>query len=210
MGLDEASTEELLRRAGHDPEAMNRLFAEHRDRLRQMVALRMDRRIASRVDASDVVQEVLIEAARKLPEYLREPHAPFYPWLRQLAWQRLLDLYRRHILAQRRSVQREADWLMALPDESAVALAGRLMASGTSPSGRAQKHEMRQRVLLALARLAPHDREVLTLWYLEQLSVEEMAAVLGITQQAVRHRHRRALERLGGLLGAGSAEEPQA
>lgn len=202
MATDDPNTEELLHRAGGDPQAMNRLLLQHRDRLRRMVALRMDRRLAARVDASDIVQEVLNEAARKLPGYLQQPRAPFYAWLRQLACQQLLDVYRRHVLAQCRSVRQEGVSMMDLPDESVTALAGRLVSSGTSPSGRAQKQETRQQVRAALARLAPLDREVLTMWYLEQLSVPEMAAIWEITEQAVRHRHRRALERLGELLGS--------
>ncbi len=128
-------TDELLREAsGGDHAAMEQLLARHRDRLRRMVRLRIDARVAARVDPSDVVQEAISDAWRKLPGYLRHRPVPFYPWLRQLAWERLIDLHRRHIHAQIRTVKREEGRAMALPDESAAELANRLVTSGTSPS----------------------------------------------------------------------------
>ena len=211
MSVDDPDTDQLLRRAeGGDRAALDRLLARHRRRLRQMVALRMDRRLAARVDASDVVQEALTEASARLSEYLRVRPAPFYLWLRQLAFDRLIDLSRRHIGAQRRSVRREAARRIPLPDESAVELADRLVASGTSPSVRMEKEELRSRVRAALDRLSESDREVLVLRHLEQLSTREVAVVLGLGEPAVRYRQRRALERLGELLGGPPAKEPSA
>jgi RNA polymerase sigma-70 factor (ECF subfamily) len=79
-------------------------------------------------------------------------------------------------------------------------LASRLMASGTSPSAGIRKEELKARVREALSQLPPEDREVLVLRYLEQLSGDEIAAVLGIAQRTLRWRHRRAVQRLGKLL----------
>jgi len=73
-------TEFLLRRAeAGDPTARDALLRRHRPRLRQLVALKLDHRLAARVDPSDVVQETLTEAARKLPTYARLRPLPFYP-----------------------------------------------------------------------------------------------------------------------------------
>jgi RNA polymerase sigma-70 factor (ECF subfamily) len=191
-----------------DPAAQQQLLARHRDRLRRMVRLRMDRRLAARVDPSDVVQEALAEAAVKLSEYLRRRPLPFYPWLRRLAWERLVKLHRRHIRAQRRSVTREDAGRLALPDESVLVLARRLIAPGSSPSQHLIREELRGRVRDALARLDEGDREVLVLRYLEQLSNAEIGAVLGVSAGAVKMRHLRALERIRGLL-AGEREEEQ-
>src|SRR5262249_62181626 len=96
--------------------------------------------------------------------------------------------------AARRSVLREEP--AALPDESALELAGRLFARGSGPSGRAQREELRARVRAALAALPGADREVLALRHLEQLSVAEAAGVLGLSEGAVKMRHVRALARL--------------
>jgi RNA polymerase sigma-70 factor (ECF subfamily) len=185
-----------------DRGAREKLLLRHRKRLRRMVAVRMDHRLASRIDPSDVVQEALVEADRLLDHYLRDPPLPFYPWLRQFAWQRLCHLHRYHIGARRRSMTREEPWEMPLPDHSALDLARRLLADGTSPSRRLIREEMRACVRSALERLDPRDREVLVLRYLEGLTTAEIAAVLGIRSGAVKMRHLRALERLRGLLDA--------
>ena len=201
-------TEELVERAcSGDREARQQLLVRHRKRLRQMVALRMDRRLTARVDPSDVVQEALTDAAQELSDYLRQRPLPFYPWLRQLAWERLIELHRRHLYAQKRSVRREDREYLALPDESAVHLAQRLLAPGSSPSQRLLREELRERVQTALAQLSPRDREVLVLRHLEELSTNETAAVLGITAGAVKMQHLRAVRRLRGLLGENFAEK---
>ncbi len=190
-------TEELIQRAGTgDQTARQQLLARHRSRLRQMVALRIDRRMAARIDPSDVVQEALADAAQGLSEYLKNRPLPFYPWLRQFAWERLLQLHRFHLQAQRRSVDREQLRIFDLPGDSEAALAERLVNSGTSPSGHLLRAELRERVQTALEDLEPRDREVLVLRYLEQLTSKEIAAVLGINEAAVKTRHRRALVRL--------------
>ncbi len=207
MATMPADTEELLERAGRgDPAARQQLLTRHRDRLRRMVALRLDRRLAARLDPSDIVQESLAEAHQHLSDYLRRRPLPFYAWLRQFAWERIVKQYERHVRAQRRSVTREET--PPLPDESVAQLAHRLIASATSPSRRLLREELRDRVRAALESLKPSDREVLVLRYLEGLSNSEAAAVLGIGESAVGMRHLRALERLRALLGedAGGAE----
>jgi RNA polymerase sigma-70 factor (ECF subfamily) len=201
MTTPQPDTEELLRQAEYgDPGACERLLAQHRDRPRKMIAWRLDRRLAARVDPSDVVQEVLLEASRKMERYLREQPLPFFPWLRLLAGEHLVTLHRRHVRAQGRSVLREEAGVLNLPDESAAELASRLVTSSTSPSQRALRKELRERVRQALGRLADRDREVLVLRNLEQLSVADTAEVLRISPAAVKVRHLRALERLHALL----------
>ncbi len=207
MAQNGSETDALLELAGHgDEHARRRLLDQHRSRLLRMIAVRMDGRLAARLDPSDVVQEALADAARELPDYLRRRPMAFYPWLRQLAWDRLLLVHRHHIEARRRSVDRERSPSgPRLPDESAACLVDRLIAGGTSPSGHLVREEIRARVREELARLAVRDREVLVLRYLEMLSNREIAEVLGITEGAVKVRHLRALERLRGLMGDGDA-----
>jgi RNA polymerase sigma-70 factor (ECF subfamily) len=201
MTTPQPDTEELLRQADRgDAAAREGLLARHRDRLRKMIAWRLDRRLAARVDPSDVVQEVLVEASRKMDRYLRERPLPFFPWLRALAGEHLAALHRRHVRAKGRSVLREEPGLLNLPDESAAELAARLVTSSTSPTQRVLRLELRQRVRQALGRLGERDREILVLRNLEQLSVADTAAVLGISAGAVKVRHLRALERLRALL----------
>jgi len=131
---------------------------------------------------SDVVQEVLAEAARKLPGYVGHAPLPFYPWLRQIAWDHLVKLHRDHMRTQKRSALRERHFGLGVSDQSALALAEHLMASGTSPSGRAMREELRERVRRALGRLDPGDREILVMRHLEQLQISEIAALLAISE----------------------------
>jgi RNA polymerase sigma-70 factor, ECF subfamily len=203
----EPDTDQLLRRAeGGDDDAQQALLARHRARLRKMVAFHLDRRLAARVDPSDVVQEALADAAARLLNYARRRPLPFYPWLRQLAWDRLIELHRRHVRAGRRSVAREDPDVLRLTDESAAELAARLADRRSSPSAHLQREELRQRVRQALGRLAAGDREVLVLRHLEQLSTADAAAVLGIGEGAFKSRHLRALQRLRVLLRDDFAE----
>jgi RNA polymerase sigma-70 factor (ECF subfamily) len=183
-----------------DAEARRGLLERHRPRLRRMVSLRLDPRLAARIDPSDVVQEALAVAYPRLDEYLRDPPLPFYPWLRQIAWDCLLQLHRRHVAASRRSVTREEAWQPGLSSESVLQLSRRLLARGTSPSGRLIRQELRDRLQAALAQLAPGDREILVMRNLEQMPAAEIAAVLGIKEGTARVRHLRALERLRALL----------
>jgi RNA polymerase sigma-70 factor (ECF subfamily) len=202
MPAEPADAEGLLveRAVRGDYQAREQLLAGNRARLRQMVAVRLDRRVSPRVDPSDVVQDALAEAARKLPDYLKEQPVPFYPWLRRIAWEHLAKAHRRHLGTKKRSIAREVAGEGALPDESVLLLAARLVDPGDSPSAHLAREELCARVQGALARLAEYDREVLALRYLEDLSIREMAAILGISEGAVKMRHLRALERLRPLL----------
>src|SRR5436309_1383088 len=116
--VQDCDTDTLLARAADgDARAREQLLVRHQGRLRQAVRYRIDRRVAARIDPSDVVQEALADAAAHLPDYLRDRPLPFYPWLRQLALERLVHQHRRHVRAQKRSVTREEVSALPLNDE---------------------------------------------------------------------------------------------
>ena len=178
-------TEALIDRAGHgDDTARRELLERYRDYLRRMVATRLDRRLAPRVDPSDIVQETLADAAQRLDDYLRDRPIPFFGWLRQIAGERVIDAHRRHVLSQRRSITREMR-TPELSEESAGELGRRLMANDTSPSNRLIRKERHEQVMAALTALSPRDREVLVMRHLEQLGTAEIADALGLTEGAV-------------------------
>jgi RNA polymerase sigma-70 factor (ECF subfamily) len=200
MTLGESDTRLLLRRVREgDQAALKKLLEGNRDRLKRMVTIHMDRPLARRFDPSDVVQEALAEAVKKLPDYLRRPRIAFYPWLRTIAWEKLVKLRQQHV-AQKRSVRREQP-ACELSDGSLIELADRFVASGTQPSERLIRQELHSRVRAALARLSPREREVLVLRYLESLSTQDAIATLGISRQAFAKRHLRAIRKLRGYLG---------
>jgi RNA polymerase sigma-70 factor (ECF subfamily) len=191
---DRPDTQELIGHARRgDARARQGLLARYRDRLRRRVAGRIDRRLSARVDPSDVVQESLADAARELSDYLNRAPLPLGGWLWQFARDRLVELHRKHLRADRRSVARESPW----PTEEGCAT---LPDGGTNPVGRLERDDLRERVRGALARLPRADREVLVLRLIEQLPTREVAARLGIGEGAVRTRQVRALGRLRDLL----------
>jgi len=193
-------TDHLLERAGQgDDAAASRLLHRSRDRLRRMVQMRMDPRIATRIDPSDVIQEAMIVAVRRLPEYVATRPIPFYPWLRRITWDKLQHLHQQHIDAEKRSVRREQPrW--DLPDNSVSQLAKLAGGSFSSPSAAAIREETCQRLRKALAQLNDLDREVLLQRYLEHMSIHEIAAGEDVSEASIRMRHLRALRRLKSLL----------
>jgi len=177
-------------------DALAALLDYYRPRLRQMVRLRMDRQLAARVDPSDVIQEVYLDAQRQVQAYLQDPKVDFYVWLRGLAGQRLSNVHRQHLGAKCRTAWRE----VSLPAESSLLLARQLLAGGTSPSRALLKKELRRRVQQAIERLPPDDREVILMRHFEEMSNGEVAQAIGLTESAATMRYGRALFRLKEIL----------
>jgi RNA polymerase sigma-70 factor (ECF subfamily) len=192
--LDEART-------GGSP-AVDRLMTEFREPLRRVIGLRLDPVLARRVDASDIVQDVLIEAVQRLKDYLQAPNMPFHLWLRHLAQDRIIDTHRRHRLAQRRSVDREQT--LARPawaeDDSTASIVAQLMDGEKTPASAAIQQELAQRLTLAIQQLSEDDQEIILMRHTEQLSNQDVAVALGLSEAAASMRYLRALRRLRGVL----------
>lgn len=193
--FDSNDTSLLLKRVrAGDREALNRLFELHRKYLRRFMELRMTQKLKARVDPSDVVQETQVEVARRIDDYLKRRPMSFRVWLRKTADEQMIMMYRRHIGAERRSVQRE----VALPANSSVALARQLIKGG--PSKELQRRELATRVRKAVDRLPDTDREILLIRNFEGLTNQEAAEVLEIEPVAASKRYGRALIRLRNVL----------
>src|SRR5437762_991459 len=193
---------ELLQRArGGDQDALNTLLARHRERLRRMVAMRLDWRLQARLDASDVIQDAFVEVTRHLDDYLRDPKLPLFLWLRLMVGERLGKLHRQHLGAQMRDAGREVSlYREALPAASSAALAAQLLGKHTSPTQAAVRAERLLRLQEALNALEPIDREILALRHFEELTSAEAAQVLEIEEEAAAKRYVRALRRLKKIL----------
>ena len=108
MWPDAIETKRLLKQVEQaDPSAADELWERHRPALRRMIGLRLDQALGRRVDASDIVQDVLLRASQRLGEYLRNPALPFHLWLRPIARDHVIDAHRRHRGAGKRSLDRE-------------------------------------------------------------------------------------------------------
>ena len=204
MWPNSPDTDRLLEGARQgEADAVERLLEAHRDGLRRLVGLRLDPAVARRVDASDIVQDVLLEVSQRLADYLRKPDMPFQLWVRHIARDHVIDAYRRHRLAQARSVDREQPLRpVGLADPSSLELAGQFIDKEVTPASAAVRAELQRRLQDAVARLEDDDREVVLMRHFEQMSNQEVAAALGLTEAAASMRHLRAVRRLrAALLG---------
>jgi RNA polymerase sigma-70 factor (ECF subfamily) len=202
MWPDAEKTQDLLGNIQQgDSSAVNRLMERHRDALRRMIQLRLDQRIQRRIDVSDVVQEVLVEASRRIQDYLANPLMPYHLWLRQIAQDRIIDAHRRHRVSAKRSVDRERP-LVAPPagDHSTVELAAQLAGDDLTPAAAAVQQELAKSVEAAIARLPDADCEIILMRHYEQLSNQEIAQALGLTEPAASMRYLRAIRRLKELM----------
>jgi RNA polymerase sigma-70 factor (ECF subfamily) len=205
MGGDmtpESGESRLLQRvAGGDQGATQELFAQHRERLKRMVHLRLSRRLQGRVDDSDVLQEAFMDIAGRLRDYAADPKLPFYLWLRHMTGLKLSEIHRRHLGTQLRDADREVTLHRGgLPEADSVSLAAHLLGQLTTPSQAAIKAETRLIVQDALNNMDPVDREVLALKHFEQLSTSEIADVLGMSKAGAGSRYLRAIKRLKAIL----------
>jgi RNA polymerase sigma-70 factor (ECF subfamily) len=180
-------------------------FGRDRERLRKLVARRLDRDLGPRIDPSDVLQEAHLEALTRLPDYRARRPLPLRSWIVRTALQRLLKL-RQHARAARRDVAREqalnvpaSSWAEGImsgvrPSEPLPA------ARGPSPSQHVADRERASRLQAVLRRLAEGDRAIVELRIFQGLPYEEIGRRLDIEPAAARKRYGRALLRLRTLL----------
>ncbi len=195
-----SETEWIEKLRNGDPNALGALFDLHREKLRRMVQVRMDQRLAGRVAPSDVLQDAYIDALKRYPHYFDKPDQNFFGWLRLIVGQRLTDLQREHVLAKRRDVRQEKPLDVPAGPATSACLAAMLVAKLTSPSGVAGRNERYLQLEAALDELDPIDREILALRHFEELSNTDTAEVLGIQPAAASKRYVRALTRLKQIL----------
>jgi RNA polymerase sigma-70 factor (ECF subfamily) len=211
MSANSSDVEGLVKQAAAgEAGSWAELMKRYRSRLRRMVSFRLDSRLQGRVDPSDVVQDVFLEAWQHLGSYVSEPNTPFFLWLRAVAGHKLGDLHRHHLGARMRDARREVSLYQgSLPGATSAALAAQLLGHFTRPSEAAVRAERKVQLQTALNAMDPIDREVLALRHFEQLTVSEAAAVLGIKEKAAGMRYVRALRRLKEILTSlGGLGEP--
>lgn len=195
-------TETLLDAARRgDGDAINQLLEKHRGSVRRLVELRLDRKVQRRVDISDVVQDVMIEANGRLDKYLDDPAMAFHLWIRQIAWDRIIDTYRRHRVSAKRNMDREQP--MSVPsgaNHSTMELAVQLCDPALTPAAAATQRELADQVESVIELLGDQDREIILMRHYEHLSNLEIAEVLQLKPPAASMRYLRAIRRLRELL----------
>jgi RNA polymerase sigma-70 factor (ECF subfamily) len=204
MSLPENDPRLARLRAG-DAEALSSLLAELTPVLVRRIEQRLDPAQRQRFEPLDIVQDALLEATQRFPEWCAQDSYPFQVWLRLLAAQALARALRRHHGAQMRSAAREQAFEADVGSGAssfAARSARQLMASQTSPTQAARRSELRERVLAALEELDELDREVLAMRTFEQLTNDEVASELGLDKSASSKRFTRALQRIRPALRA--------
>ncbi|MFT5300300.1 MAG: RNA polymerase sigma-70 factor (ECF subfamily) [Mariniblastus sp.] len=198
MWPEKIETQQLIAQAKDgDKSAVNLLMDRHRNSLRQLIRMRLDQKIQKRVDVSDVVQDVLVEANRRLQRYLADPMMPFHLWLRQIAKDRIIDAHRRHRVSAKRSVDREQQ--MVAPrgyDQSSIHLASLLGDSRLTPAAAALQKEMARKVEASISKLDAKDCEIIVMRHYEQLTNQEIGQILELSEPAASMRYLRAIRRL--------------
>jgi RNA polymerase sigma-70 factor (ECF subfamily) len=198
MDTNPDETKKLVERTRNgDVSAFEELFNRHRRRLQKAIALRMDRRVAARVDTSDVLQETYMEAFQRFPKYLRQEGMPFYLWLYWIALKKIIGLHRRHLGAGKRTVQLEVP---LMPVDSSVHFVSGLIGRLPSPTQELANAELAERLRVALEQLNTDERDLILWRHFEQLSACDTAQLLNITEAAAKKRYIRAMERLRKIL----------
>ena len=198
---DSGFNDELIGRlTSREEHAFVELFSLHRARLKRLLEFRMDRRLRGREDASDILQEVYIDAHQRMRHYLKRPKLSFYVWLRQLTTQRLIDVHRRHLKAERRDVKQEVVINRTALTATSASMAVQLASYLASPSQIAMHAELVTQIEKALGEMDEIDREVIALRHFEELTNAEAAQILGLSPTAAYNRYARALRRLRDVL----------
>lgn len=182
---------------------------ENRERLHRMIEMRLDRRLTQRVDASDVLQEGFVDAAKRLQEYIDDPTMPLFIWIRFLVGQKLAAIHRWHFNTQKRDPRREEMGPSQKPPAvDSQILAQEFSASMTSPSEAVSKAELMKKMLEFLEQLDPMDREILVMRHFEEMSNNEAAYELGLTKGTASKRYVRALAKLNKAMASAGTSIP--
>lgn len=170
---------------------LGKMLHEHRSALLAMLERRIDPKLATRMNAEDLLSEAFLEARRKWDRFKDQSELSPYVWLYRICLDTIIAAWRRES-RQLRDVRRD----MPLPEQSSICLGLGLIHSGTSPSDGVVREEMQQRMRNIMSMLKPNDQEILWMRHSDQLAFGETALVLGITENAASVRYVRALRKL--------------
>ena len=178
-----------------DGQALGRLLERYRNYVGLLVRLQVGRRLRTKVDVEDLLQEISLEIHRKISLFRGCSEREFLTWIRRLIGSILANQVRHYLGTKSRDARLERALVDDL-DQSSRALNDGLIASQSSPSQQAVRRE--QAVLLAdaLNELPEDYREVIILRQLEGLSFPDVARRTGRTEDSVKNVWLRALARL--------------
>ncbi len=123
-----------------------------------------------REEAEEAAQDTFLKAYRGLPRF--EQRSKFTTWLYQIAWRTAIDRLRTR--PPKAMVADHDKTLLQLPD------------GADTPALQLHRKSVRVFISKALARLKHEDSTLLTLYYLNEQSVKEIAVITGLTESNVK------------------------
>jgi RNA polymerase sigma-70 factor (ECF subfamily) len=170
----------------------------YRNYLHFLARLQLDPRLKGKLDASDVVQETLLQAHQGLAQFRGHTEAELMAWLRRILANVMAGAVRR-FRAEARDLVKERS-LQAALDDSSWQMERWLAAVQPSPSERAVDGEQLVRLAEALAQLPDDQRQAVELHHLKNCPVAEVAERMGRSKPAVAGLLFRGLKKLRTLL----------
>jgi RNA polymerase sigma-70 factor (ECF subfamily) len=154
--------------------------------------------LRQKADSDDLLQETFLTASQSLAEFRGTDAGSFTRWLQVIAARRVCDAYRRYLGAQKRAAGREVslDQMMKLAGRSTERLAAQFAAPAASPSHGVRQHELLVALANCLSELPAHYQQAIDMRFIQERSLDEMAAKLGRSKGAVLMLLARAVEQL--------------
>lgn len=174
----------------------------YRPYLMLLARTQLGRQFQGKLDASDVVQQALLEAHRQRQQFQGGTTAQLLTWLRRILAGTLTDALRA-LGRAKRDAKREHSLEAAL-DQSSDRLEAWVAADQTSPSEAANRKEQLTRVAQALETLPEAQRTALVLRYCQGLSIAEISTQIDRSPTAVAGLLKRGTKQLRELLQDGS------
>lgn len=163
-----------------------------------LARMQLGRQFQGKLDASDVVQQALLEAHRQRHQFQGDSSRQRLAWLRRILAGTLTDALRALGRAKRDAARERS--LEAALDQSAERLEAWVAAEQSSPSERADRNEQLTRLATALTALPEAQRTALVLRYCQGWSVADVSQHLGRSPTAVAGLLKRGTRQLRELL----------
>ena len=206
--MNDLSLVDLLQRARQEPRELERLFSECRNYLNVLARAQVEKRLQSKVDASDLVQQTLLEAYRDFRNFRGGTEAEWLAWLRRILSHNAANFIRHWQMTGKRQARKEVP---LGPGDSNGAPRFDPPAHGESPSQELLRKERELLVADAVAQLPPDYQEVINLRNLQQLPFQDVADRMGRSRPAVQMLWLRALNQLQQILaGVAAARDSNA
>ncbi|MBC8422584.1 sigma-70 family RNA polymerase sigma factor [bacterium] len=181
------------------PPSQTEAFERYRQYLLTLARVQIDPKVRHKLDASDVVQQTLMEACGQRDQFRGTSDGEMAAWLRQILVHNLADALR-SLRRAKRDIARERHLAEAM-DRSSDRLGAFLAADQSSPSLHARREEQAIAVAGALAQLPDAQREALVLQHWHGWTLKKIAGHMDRSPAAVAGLLKRGLKHLRQVLG---------